>query len=109
MAAKKVKKEGSKSVKKWPQKVPKVAENGGERGQPTKKKVGCKKVRNGAAKQEERWLQKFGKTGQPTRRKVAAKFEEKRAEKSEENRQKVREEKVRKMRKREARKKKQER
>ena len=32
-----------KEGKQWLQKVPKKAENGGERGQPTKRKVGCKK------------------------------------------------------------------
>ena len=65
--------------------MPKVAENDGERGQPTRRKVGCKKWGNGTAKQRERWLQTKGKRGQPTRGKLAAKNEEKRAVKSEES------------------------
>ena len=39
------------------QKVPKKAENGGGKGQPTKRKVGFKIMRNRTAKQREEWLQ----------------------------------------------------
>ena len=57
MAAKKQGKQAQKSAKKWPQKMPKNAENWGERGQPTKKEVGCKIIRNRTARQREEWLQ----------------------------------------------------
>ena len=63
-----------KKCQKWLQKVPKKAENGGERGQPTKRKVGCKIMRNRTAKQREEWMQQKGQRGQPTRRQLAAKI-----------------------------------
>ena len=44
------------SAQKIAAKVPKMAENGCERGQPTKKKVGCKNLPNRTAKQREVWL-----------------------------------------------------
>ena len=37
--------------------MPKNAENWGERGQPTKREVGCKIIRNRTARQREEWLQ----------------------------------------------------
>ena len=45
------------SAQKLAAKVPKMAENGCERGQPTKRKVGCKISANRIAKQREVWLQ----------------------------------------------------
>ena len=49
-------KQAKKSAKKWPQKMPKNAENWGERGQPTKREVGCKIIRNRTARQREECL-----------------------------------------------------
>ena len=72
MAATKVKEQSSKkeeirvkrewkklkiSAQKVDAKVPKMAENGCERGQSTKRKVGCKIMRNRTAKQRKGWLQ----------------------------------------------------
>ena len=45
------------SAQKVDAKVPKMAENGCERGQPTKRKVGFKILANRTAKQRQVWLQ----------------------------------------------------
>ena len=57
-------KRGLKKNKKGAGKVPKRSENKGERGQPTKRKVGSKILANMTVKQRQVWLQIKGERGQ---------------------------------------------
>ena len=57
-------KRGLKKGKKEAEKVPKRAENGCERGQPTKRKVGCKIWANRTDNKRQVWLQIKGERGQ---------------------------------------------
>ena len=70
-------KRGLKKGKKEAGKVPKRAENGCERGQPTKRKVGCKIWANRTANKRVVWLQIKGERGQRRVEKKRAKNERK--------------------------------
>ena len=64
-----------KNGKKEAGKVPKRAENRCERGQPTKRKVGCKILVNRTANKRHVWLQIKGQRGQRRVEKKRAKKE----------------------------------
>ena len=79
-----------------------MAENGCERGQPTKRKVGFKILANRTAKQREVWLQKKGERGQRGVEKKREKKARKNRVKTDKTKRKKEEQKGKRMREKEA-------